>query len=425
MENPLPGSAPEGNFSSEPKSEKESALAKTLRRLGIFSERSKEEDDEETEEKPKKFRRFFKGLFKNVVEPPSDSLETPSKRIGFEALFLGAEAKRVVESQTPTPEVVDSTVSEIPTDPDTETDDYSTVVPHETVTYAEAAPEQPEITPDNGQVKEEFAQDVSTLSEQQPHQQHEYQQSFDSNRTVFERDIEPPTEEKEVVIERGAGMALPVVLVGAEYLARKKADKKLEKRVNEKIKLTNNEVDRNADLQRELETLTRHNKEQIETLKRERGIVTIPERSQLAERITARSEQWKENKQSQPRNPDLSPTVTSEKPEERETYKIMEQVAEAAEQNVPVERVFERSHEVKDDQTVPVGASSVGAIMAAQVKNQQLSNNTVAHSQRTDTSSLPVAYDKPGSDMYKQAVQRGFWAAIIIIILGTVAYLLK
>jgi hypothetical protein len=102
----------------------------------------------------------------------------------------------------------------------------------------------------------------------------------------------------------------------------------------------------------------------------------------------------------------------------------MEQVAEAAEHDVPVERAFERSHEVKDDQSTHIGAASIGSIMAEQVAKQRV-NGPVATQLSQDASGLPVVSGRAQATAYKQAMRNGFWAAIIIIILGTIAYLLK
>jgi hypothetical protein len=118
--------------------------------------------------------------------------------------------------------------------------------------------------------------------------------------------------------------------------------------------------------------------------------------------------------------------VMREEPEKTETYKIMEQVAEAAEHNAPVERVFERSHEVKDDHSTPVGAASIGAIMAAQAEQKKITQLKASQAQMgINDQGLPVINTTSDSDIYKQAMRRGFWGAIIIIIFGLLAYLLK
>jgi hypothetical protein len=386
-----------------------------------------DDDDEESEEKPKKFRRFFKGLFKRVVESPTDSKEHFPKSFSLESLFLGDDHAKS-EKSTELDEDIQT--------PETET----TFQPAETAATEAAETLEPIFVE---QPKEAVEAKVTTTQQEhensveQPEEQapvpleREYiepvviERAIADDRTVFERAQPQPAVEKEVVIERGPGMALPVVLVGAEYLARKKADRKLDAKYNERVGRIETENKREKVAKEQLTTLVEQNREQLEALKRDRGIETPRlERHRPAEQSISRIEQQPERKL-QPTPEREAAQSTSEKVTTvPETYKIMEQVAKAAEQDVPVERVFERSHEVKDDQSVPVGAVSVGAIMADQVVRQQRMQ-TATQQAMQDTSSLPVISDKVQAAAYKQAVQRGFWAAIIIIILGTLAYLLK
>jgi hypothetical protein len=240
------------------------------------------------------------------------------------------------------------------------------------------------------------------------------------NRAIFERSQAQPVE-KEIIIERGTGTALPVVLVGAEYLARKKADKKLDAKYDEKVTKLETENKQRDFATEQLDTLVKQNKEQLEALKRDRGIEFTPDKPRTAERATPRVEQQRPEQNTPRLTPEKAPELATEKPE---TYRLMEQVAEAAEHDVPVERAFERSHEVKDDQSTHIGAASIGSIMAEQVAKQRV-NGPVATQLSQDASGLPVVSGRAQATAYKQAMRNGFWAAIIIIILGTIAYLLK
>ena len=233
---------------------------------------------------------------------------------------------------------------------------------------------------------------------------------------VQQRSVEKPIQE--VVVDR-RGSALPYVLLGAEYMARKRADRKLETRVTEKIARTDERADTAKHLQEELEVIVRQNREQLQTLKEQRGTA-----DEVMPRVEERHERVKQTviarelsqQTEQPRT-----TVENNQPAVAER-RIFEQVAEAAEQNVPVEKVFERSHEVKDDTTTPVGASSVGAVMAAtaQPSIQQMTQSAAQQSVAT----LPVIADENHSVEYRQAMRAGFWSAVLIIILGSMAYLM-
>ena len=386
-----------------------------------------EEDDEESEEKPKKFRRFFKGLFKNVVEPPFGDPEPTPNRFGLEALFLGTQKEHESNVDSLNADIEDKTelkpdFSVARTESTAEPYELESA-PQESSTEKEEETPQPEAAVHIPAA--ELAQEEEPVSERTYGVPRPYEQVTD--QTVYERPTTQPTE-KEVVIERGAGMALPVVLVGAEYLARKKADRKLDAKYNEKVSRLESDANRQSLVTEQLDTLVKQNREQLAALKRDRGIETpkVEQRPPALERPATHVEQKLTEQQPLPQSVlEKQPQYTPEMPKEQDTHKIMEQVADAAEHDVPVERVFERSHEVKDDQSSHVGAASIGTIMSAKVADERLGGYNPPTRQLQDENGLPVIPDKVQSAMYRQAIRSGFWAAIIIIILGTIAYLLK
>lgn len=396
-----------------------------LRRKEQQGEKVEADDDEETEKKPKKFRRFFKELFKHVVEPPEKPDEYSPKHFGLEALFLGKE-------QTPEATIDEKTDIEPETDvirPKTDSEEAKTN------TATEWRPEQTEstiqetseISPPTTEAAPPKLQSSSEESYSIPEESRAAYKPLDQNsdRTMFER-TQVALPEKEVVIERGVGMALPVVLVGAEYLARKKADRKLESKFSEKVDRLQKVDQKNMIATEQLDTLVQQNREQLEALKRDRGMEAQQEVLHMAERAVPHIDKPKIEQQMKPQ-PVVEKQLESAPgvPEARETYKIMEQVAHAAENDVPVERVFERSHEVKDDQSFPTGASSIGAIMAARATDQQLPSHAKPILQNDNQHGLLITSKKVQGEPYKQAMRNGFWTAIIIIIFGTIAYLLK
>jgi hypothetical protein len=385
-----------------------------LRRREQSGEKS-EDGEEETEEKPKKFRRFFKGLFKNVVQPPEQSKEDRPTRLGLETLFLtDPENTERTENGSETPELPETSEHAYTSGETTKADEreVSTNKPAE---HSEAGSteeiEASEDTQEYTQPTRNIESPISATPEP------EYTVPID--RTLFERSQETPAE-KEVIIERGSSMALPVVLVGAEYLARKRADRKLDEKFSTKVEAVEKEAKQSNFSQQELTNLVKQNREQLETLKRERGIT--PETNVSGVQNTETVQVTEKPPQRELHNQEVAP----EEPEKTETYKIMEQVAEAAEHNAPVERVFERSHEVKDDHSTPVGVASIGAIMAAQAEQKRITQLKASQApMEINDQGLPVINTTSDSDMYKQAMQRGFWGAIIIIVFGLLAYLLK
>jgi hypothetical protein len=252
----------------------------------------------------------------------------------------------------------------------------------------------------------------------------------------------PPTVEREVVIERGVGAALPLAAVGLEYLARKKADRKLDAKFTQTTEELNHKTDAGQQVQEELRSLIDQNKEQLASLKRERLMATgavnlerkpvtqetrIPEAPRSLERpeFQPKTATPEASKQPEQRKAEIHERQQSLKPE-MDSKRIMEQVAAAAEKDVPVEIAFERSHEVKDEPSVAHNAASVAAIIKQQaIEKQRIAKLKAIQAQMGDANQgLPVIHDQASSSMYKQAIRAGFWSAVMIIILGVIAYLM-
>ncbi len=415
----------EENQSTESTPKKESALQKHLRRLGIFGEAKKDsiesDDDEESDKPKKKFRKFFKGLFKDIVEPPQSQDSKTAKRPNLESLFFGWQEPEVKNSPNDESE-------------ETKTEAQEAETPAQQEIVSEKAPETSEPLDETNthlETSEDvLIEEVPTLAANEgiaAPVQPDAAREFTTNPIIFERST-TNTPEKETVVERGTGMALPVVLVGAEYLARKRADRKLDTKFSEKTETLEKTVKQSDMAREQLDKLVRQNKEQLEKLKRERipALENLPalkvEKQPKPEQL-ARTEVPK----LQTRVEHAETTIQEQEVAKREQYKIMEQVANAAEHDVPVEIAFERSHEVKDDLSSPTAAASIGAIMAAQAEEQRRTarSQTVARRNLEDVSGLPFVNKPQTPDMYQQAMKRGFWAAVCIIILGMIAYLVK
>jgi hypothetical protein len=219
------------------------------------------------------------------------------------------------------------------------------------------------------------------------------------------------------VIERGSGNALPVLLVGAEYLGRKRADRKLDKKIDATVDTLQKHTTAEVFNQQKLENLVRQNREQIEKLKVERGIAS-PERPRA------------ENTQRHPRSEIYTPkieeapkSIFAEQKQSRPEQITSQKPQEALETQSRLERVIERSHEVKDDQTNP-GAVSVGSIVNNQASYRLGRPPSSSPIKIDDSQDLPVVADSPDSDAYKQAMKLGFWTAVIIIVFGLLAYLM-
>lgn len=365
-----------------------------------------DDDDEESDEKPKKFRNFFKGLFKNIAEKDEASTERRERDqlFSLDTLFMGyhdeePEAEQIPESM---PESITPVTSEAVA---------------EVVADAPELPEEPADVPPIRRVERAEAPEVI-------------------ERPVAELPLAPvvaPEErtviretEKETTVIRGAGMALPVALVGLEYLARKKADRKIDAKFTDKIQDMEKEAKKKDVVSEQLEKLVKQNKDQIESIKRERGLKT-PEKTVIRERAPQRTEVLPISTPERrvPAQLEKAPAATYERQADRqlEQIKTIERITAETDNKVLFERMIERKHEVKDQPSTHVGAASIGSIVASRAKQQGSSGSSLGGS--NDQSGLPIINDGAQTEMYKQAVSGGFIVAIVIIAIGIVLYLLK
>lgn len=420
-----------------------------------------DDDDEELEEKPKRFRKLLSKIFPKVVEKPERGSTKSDSKLSLESWLGGNPAKideAITDDDTEKLPGLASELPELSISHPVELSEYTPVDQIESIDDDEEDDLEANTTatstalpvPSTGKARFKTASGQPLLPPAGPPPLPNLPGSpnmvpppsagpnglpstpnvpmGNPNRMVPQS--EQVTVERERVIER-RGSALPYLVIGAEYFARKSADKKLQKKVTEKISNTQAEVTRNAILQQELNTVVKQNREQLDALKQNRA----------------------SQEQAEPRTPEVAPTIlkpeskTPEPPKSFETAipqekqrisqlerqdnpenvqrKIFEQVADAAENDVPVERVFERSHEVKDDKTVPVGAASVGSVVAAIHPVVSTPAIVLPSSVYTKESSGQLAQrHQSDSDTYRQAMKAGFWTATMIIILGSFAYLM-
>ena len=451
---------------SEEDGNQEGALTPRKRRGGDFlsqyllrrkekldGEQEQDDTEEDSDEKPKKFRRFFRGLFRNVVQPPEKSAESLKNKSALESLFFAWDDSEKLVNQTPEtkaafePNSLPESMAGEQTTPLTDISHTYEAGPFanhsdKAISGAEySADEMPETNPSYDIANPpEVPPPLILPPEMREQRVPPKEMAASRDATLFERAVPTPTE-REVIIERGPGMVLPVALVGAEYLARKKADRKLDKKFTEKVTAQEKNNKRTEMMNHELQELTKQNHENLAKLKTDRGLgpterpnpIPLPERMPQARpeapvaaghEVAPSKQEIEELKPHAPEHQDILSRPEQAKPE---TFKLMEQVAEAAEKGVAVERVFERSHEVKDDTNVSSSAASIGAIMAAQAEERHRTDRLQAMQRQMGgpDENLPVLPNHQQPEMYRQAMQRGFWAAMIIIIFGTLAFLLK
>lgn len=430
MEN-RPFGPEEQDDESEKKSSKKkrggSALSRYLGGLRRKEEQGAESADTPELERPKRMRRLFGKLFPRIVEQPAAPSEATASQetehqFDHETWFSWTKLASQRGEQPSDAEPATERQQPVLQTPETPPHPESLSGAEQPDTGEEIAPDQPttpevsiaddravEVT-NSPETDQEIPEAVLYSREPQP----------DVPETTERSHGTPPPEKREVVIERRGNVALPAALVGLEYLARKKADRKLETRLNEKMSATAEAQQGNSRLQEELEQVVRQNREQLDALKRARtGTVEAP---RVAPEYAPRTTERVETRQVRPKNPEYSRPAAAT--ESIRPQNIMERVADAAEHDVPVERAFERSHEVKDDEpAVATGATSVGAVVSTYALQAGKPSSNAPSAQESSQGSLPVISGNPDPLSYKRAAAAGFWSAVAIMVLGAIAWL--
>lgn len=415
-----------------------------------------DDDDDETEEKPKHWRAKFKNFFKTVVPPPEGEVAAPKDPPAAE-LFAWPLAQAVRTENAPEDTApIEATVDEMQQTNHSEilSETGQPLQPSERVREEQPPTVESTHTPDVAQedavspieAARELPQAESSEDTAEPRETPSLEPQVRVGSGAYHGELTIPHEraqfapqpkvEKETVVERGVGSALPVALVAAEYIGRKRADRKITEAFTKKTDHLEKDAVEARRAHEQLDQLLRQNREQLASLQQERGVYDYksPEIKSIFPSTVPSEPLRPEAAPDQPKNNLETITTQSEIFKAKEEVepppqKIMEQVVKAAEQDVPVERVFERSHEVKDD-TSPVvstgvSAASVGSIMSSRANQTQPSKPVSAKSKPITglVDNLPFVTEQT-PEMYKQAMSAGFAAGMVIIIFGLMAYLM-
>lgn len=251
--------------------------------------------------------------------------------------------------------------------------------------------------------------------------------------------------ERERIIERSNNRlaALAVLGLGAEYLARKRAVNKQERRFDKKIEAIKKEHrPENLSVQTKIEQLAPFSREEAkQVITRERQfeqqlqdqkntkeapLLKVENRSMMYEKQQEKSISPTEVG---PQKPELYMANTTEKTRlERPAMAQPEAIKLPASEAKVIEQLYERRHEVKDDDAVAAAthAASVGSILAQQrsVTNTQPAGSLDYRSTPPAASIKESAKSTTQGANYKQAMTMGLWGALIIIIFGALVYFL-
>lgn len=433
----------------------ESQAASVMRRLfeGLRrpdQDKSEEDGSTETSKKFKRIRKGFSKLFgSKIVERPDGTSGSKDQERG---LGLGA----LLSLERPSIDVgTDSGPSELRSD----LPEHSVDAKHTTsMTRAESniSAETPDISVDQTRPTRPQSQrhrpstppslsvptagDVAPVPPPLPSNPNVYPAPSDLNLSpdmpvqspeisVNPNNISDPASirsvERETIIERRGSLALPLLLTGAEYLARKADTKDIRRRQTE----VNREVRVNLERtelknQRASERLRTHQEDltkvRAELQDTKSRLEVLRQQQDHEPRVRTQPEQSRPNAQEVYKRPNFERYVP-EKPKE-----VLENIAAAAEQNIAVERVLERSHEVKDDESSHAStAQSVGAVLAAQRATQQQAqadSSTKVHT--VQQGPLPMAPPDYGHPSYRSAMKWGFGVAVTIVVFALIAYLM-
>lgn len=254
------------------------------------------------------------------------------------------------------------------------------------------------------------------------------------------------------VIAGGAG------LVALEYIGRKRADKKIRKEVKQLAKKTDEisadnklKMAANERLQ-EQARLLKHRQDRAEKaanrvenkLQDLQDQETRAARSPVAEVVRLQeATKTPDRQQEAAAEPDketvgttsnetfLPPVADRLKQQEKILLhrekevapdKILHEVVNAAEKDMPIEKVYERRHEIKDE-PVASNAASVGSVLNNTLAATGFINSYTRSSSSSSLNTGRTANSGGNQDLYRQAITMGFWAAVIIVGLAFVAYL--
>lgn len=443
----------------EDRSSKESSpgrFSQLLERLRY----SPEEDDETEDDSPeraasnkpsKRWERFFGKLFRQTVRSPErvkwhkpalpEEVTPQSARTDLEAVPLVTAAETAVADLS----TAESTPGQVP--------DASEQIVDEEAQQDTSRPSKEAVeVPVDDYIQEDLAGlDTEPLKPA----------SLPNEALLYERNtasVSPPETAPPIMAEASSGRnerrrtALLTGLLGAEFWARRRADREIRRDINKlrksaeptitKARAAETRPATASELIPKLQPEIQLKSSEVRNKQQQPGKEQTPEQINsihTAERLKPMTTQLKEVQYKQPDfeqspEPKLElPVMDLPKPEkavfaealkpkpETAPEHVLKVVAEAAERDIPIEKDYERRHEVKDASTkVATGVASVGAILTGMGID---SSGSPVHAQATPQivqQNSPLQQDKPviskSSDMYQQAVKAGFWSAMVIIV---------
>lgn len=375
-----------------------------LRRLKKFPETEK---DDEKEEKPKsRFSRFFGKLFGHMASKEDVRTGQGNRpHVPLYELFM-SPTEKVQDPELPKPtEPLEKEVSWSPT----ESTEYDT--PEESISRKREAPIQ----------ELDINQPTTEPIEQIALRNTEYSEPRSREQTVFERRSEPEPVKREQVIERRVAEPLAVL----EYFLRRRAVKNVERQVRKETATLEKRLRQSTEATERLEQLQQKSQEQIRQLREKRDAperrpgVAAP-RSEKIERPLPIPEKRQPVPETLVRPLEVKAEVKEPERPVRPDI-VLEKVVEAAEKNAPIEKLYERRAEVKDEPSKFSSHVASGPVPISTVLSQTVQQSVLDGKARKQLAkAVRNAHQSNEDGMYKKAAVSGFWAALIILVTLTV-----
>ena len=374
-----------------------------LRRLKKSPETDK---DDETESKPKsRFSRFFGRLFGHMAS--KEDVRTPSEErphIPLYELLMPPTEKATEPEQSDRPlEGSDQEVRWSPRETVTDTLSEETSAREESMPVEESLRE--------GRVQEPIEQIALRNTE--------YGELRPREQTVFERRTEPePVKREQVVIERRVAEPLAVL----EYFLRRRAVKNVERQVRKETATLEKRLRQSTEATERLEQLQQKSQEQIRQLREKREVPEVRPLVPNSERVesTGRPSPTPEKMRPAPEALVRPLEVKREIKEPELPVRpdvVLEKVVQAAEKNAPIEKLYERRAEVKDEPSKFNSNFASGPVPISSVLTQAVQQSALDDRGRKQLArAVSRAHESNDSGMYKKAAVGGFWAALVILV---------
>lgn len=384
-------------------------LVAWLHRRKKNPESTDDEDDDEESEKPKsRFSRLFGKLFPRIAAKetikPAERAENPLGELLTSSESKGAQQRIIQEQETVTYHPEDSKVPTEELSPKLQEQPNPIVRKNEVVAHLRDPYER--LT---SKVEDPSIGAARNI---------EANNTRESESSVFERRTEMPSLRSERVIERRVTEPLAVL----EYFLRRRAVKNVERQVKKESANLEKKLRQSNESNERLQGLAKKSQEQLQELRTKRQTVEKPliEKAEQirTERVIEQPAPYRMERATKAEQ--IKPKIEASEYEAKEVpvqpERVLEQVLHAAEKNSPIEKLYERRHETKDEPTkikgtIGDGAVPIGAVISDTM--QQVGFNKQAHKHLSDNAQNSGRSHH--NKLYKQAAVNGFWTALVLI----------